>query len=119
MIMKAIILARVSSDTQDYTQQVKDLVDVALADGYKEHDLIIINNKESAIKNDEEHRLGLNEMKEAIENDPTIKCVYVREVSRIGRRYDVLTSIKSFFVKHKIQLIVCGSNRIGFISEFC
>lgn len=115
--MKAIILSRVSTLNQSLEQQTKELVEIAKKDGYKEKDLINIENKESAIKNDEEHRLGLVEMKEAILNDPSINCVYVREVSRIGRRYDVLTSIKAFFVSHKIQLVVCGNTRIELLDK--
>ena len=119
---KAIILARVSTLAQDYSQQVKELVKAAVNDGYDENNLIVIENKESATSKDEEHRLGLTEMKEAIENDQSINCVYVREVSRIGRRYDVLNSMRGFFVGNKIQLIVTASGtkllkEDGFISR--
>ena len=115
--MKSIILSRVSTLQQDLQQQTDELIDIAIKDGYKRNQVIVIDNKESAIKNDEEHRLGLVEMKEAILNDPTITCVYCREVSRIGRRYDVLTSIKAFLVSHKIQLVVCGNTRIKLLDE--
>ena len=114
---KAILLVRVSTLSQTYEQQTKDLIAVAIKDGYDEKDLIIIENKESAIKNDEEHRLGLVEMKERIESDPSINRVYVREVSRIGRRYDVLSSIKTYLVTNKIQLIVAGKNRIELLDK--
>ena len=114
---KAILLVRVSTLSQTYEQQTKDLVSVAVKDGYSEKDLIIIENKESAIKNDEEHRLGLVEMKERIESDPSINRVYVREVSRIGRRYDVLSSIKTYLVTNKIQLVVAGKNRIELLDK--
>ena len=115
--MKCIILSRVSTQNQSYEQQTKELIEVAIKDGYDKSNIIPIENKESAIKNDEMHRLGLVEMKEAILNDPTINCVYVREVSRIGRRYDVLTNIKSFFVTNKIQLVVCGNTRIELLDK--
>lgn len=114
---KAILLVRVSTLAQSYEQQTKELVEVAIKDGYDEKDLIIIENKESAIKNDEEHRLGLVEMKERIESDPSINCVYVREVSRIGRRYDVLSGIKTYLVTNKIQLIVAGESRIELLDK--
>ena len=78
---------------------------------------MVIENKESAIKNDEEHRLGLTEMKECITNDPSITCVYVREASRIGRRYDVLQGIKTFLVSNKIQLVVAGDNRVELLDK--
>lgn len=77
VMAKAILLVRVSTLAQSYEQQTKDLVAVAIKDGYDEKDLIIIENKESATKNDEEHRLGLIEMKERIESDPSVNCVYV------------------------------------------
>lgn len=115
--MKCIILSRVSTSQQDLQQQTAELIRIAINDGYSRDQIIVIDNKESAIKNDEEHRLGLIEMKEAILNDPTITCVYCREVSRIGRRYDVLTSVKAFLVSHKIQLIVCGNTRIELLDE--
>lgn len=108
---KCICLARVSTDKQSYDEQVRDLINIAKKDGYKPSNIIVINNKESAIKLDEEHRLGLVEMKERIAEDSTINCVYVREVSRIGRRYDVLTSIKLYFLTNKIQLVVCGEEK--------
>lgn len=114
---KAILLVRVSTQNQTYEQQTKELKDVAVKDGYDEKDLITIENKESAIKNDEEHRLGLVEMKEKIESDPSINCVYVREVSRIGRRYDVLSGIKTYLVTNKIQLIVAGDSRIELLDK--
>lgn len=115
--MKTIILSRVSTINQSLEQQTKELVEIAVKDGYDRKDIIVIENKESAIKNDEEHRLGLVEMKEAILNDPTINCVYCREVSRVGRRYDVLQSIKTFLVTNKIQLVVCGTTRIELLDK--
>lgn len=75
-------------------------------DGFNEKDILIIQNHESAIKNDEEHRLGLTELKERITSDPSISTVYVREISRIGRRKQVVSSIIDFLIEHKIQLIV-------------
>jgi len=114
---RAILLIRVSTAGQSYEQQTKELIQVAVRDGYDEKDLIPIENKESAIKNDEEHRLGLVEMKERIANDSSINCVYVREVSRIGRRYDVLQGIKTFLVTNKIQLVVAGDNRVELLDK--
>ena len=108
---KAILLVRVSTLSQTYEQQTKDLIEFAVKDGYAEKDLIVIEAKESARKLKEEERLGLNLMKEYIANDPSIICVYCREINRIGRRYDVLTSMKSFFVNNKIQLVTTENNR--------
>lgn len=115
--MKAIILSRVSTLQQDLQEQTNELISEAMKDGYKRNQLIIIENKESVIKNDEENILGLNQMKEAVEYDSSINCVYCREVTRLGRRYDVLCSIKSFFVNHKLQLIVCSDKRIELLDS--
>lgn len=116
--MKAIILSRVSTLLQDLQEQTEDLINIATKEyGYKRNQLILIENKESAIKRDEEHRLGLVEMKETILNDPEINCVFCREVSRVGRRYDVLQSIKSFLVTNRIQLVVCGNPRIELLDR--
>ena len=116
--MKAIILSRVSTEQQDLQEQTEDLIDIATNEySYKRNQLILIENKESAIKRDEEHRLGLVEMKEAILNDPEINYVFCREVSRVGRRYDLLQSIKTFLVTNRIQLVVCGNPRIELLDQ--
>ena len=54
--MKTIILSRVSTLQQDLKKQTDELIDIAVKDGYKRNQVIVIDNKESAIKNDEEHR---------------------------------------------------------------
>lgn len=115
--MKAIILSRVSTEQQDLQEQTNELISEAIKDGYTRNQLVIIENKESVIKNDEENTLGLNMMKEAVEHDSSINCVYCREVTRLGRRYDVLSSIKAFFVGHKLQLVVCGDTRIELLDS--
>ena len=102
--MKAIILARVSTERQNLEEQINDLKAMALKDGYK--DVTVISNKESAIKNDEEHRLGLNTLKELITNNKDIKAVYVRELSRLGRREEVNLSVKNFLISHNVQLVI-------------
>lgn len=87
--MKAIILARVSTAKQSYDEQVNDLIALAIKDGYTKRQIKVIKNKESGIKLDEEHRLGLIELKEAIKNDASINAVYIRSIDRIGRREEV------------------------------
>ena len=71
---KCIILSRVSTIVQDLNQQTEEVKKQALADGYTE--IIIIEDKESAVKLDEESRLGLSKLKSLIIADKTIKCVY-------------------------------------------
>lgn len=104
--MKAIILSRVSTVKQDLLQQTNELLKEATRDGYAENDIIIIENKESGISNDEEHLNGIVQMKELIDVDPSIKTVYVYEVSRLSRRPTVLYSIRDFLLERNVQLVV-------------
>jgi len=67
--MKCILLVRVSTESQSYEEQEKELYDLAHFYGYKDKDISSIATKESAIKLDEEERFGLNRMKELLETD--------------------------------------------------
>ena len=102
---KAIILSRVSSLQQDLSQQTEEVLREARKDGFTDRNIIIIENVESAIKLSEEERHGLNKMKDHINKNPKIECVYIYELSRLSRRQLVLFSIRDFLVERKIQLI--------------
>lgn len=102
--MKCIILSRVSTESQDLQQQTEAVYKRCLSDGYTKKNIIIIEDKESAVKLTEEQRLGLNELKAIILKDSTINCVYAYEISRIGRRAEVNYSIRNFLKEHRIQL---------------
>lgn len=106
MSKKAILLIRVSTEQQDLVQQREKVVDAAKRDGYKEKDLILIEDKESAVKLSEEERNGLNRLKEYILNDSSIDSVYAYEISRISRQAKVVFSIRDFLIEHHIQLII-------------
>lgn len=100
---KCILLVRVSTERQLFDEQENELFKMALEDGYKEEDIIAIAEKESGIKLKEEERKGLNRMKEVISSE-NVTCVYVWEVSRIGRKKKVTFSIIDFLIERKIQL---------------
>lgn len=102
---KAIILSRVSSFHQDLKQQTEAVYTEVLKDGYKEEDIIVIEDKESAIKLSEEERNGLNRLKEYVNSDSSINAVYLYEMSRLSRRVLVMYSMRDFFIEHKIQLV--------------
>lgn len=102
---KAIVLSRVSTSQQDLTQQTEEVLREVHKDGYTDKDIIIIEDKESAINLTEEERHGLNKMKDHINRDTTINCVYIYELSRLSRRQLVLFSIRDFLVERRIQLI--------------
>ena len=102
---KAIILSRVSSNHQTLEQQTEAVLKEVRKDGYSDDNIIIIEDKESAIKLSEEERNGLNRMKECIKNDPSINAVYLYELSRLSRRQTILFNIRDFLIERKIQLI--------------
>lgn len=103
--MKAILLVRVSTQAQDFTEQEKEIYQMAINDGYKPEDIIPICEKESGIKLDEEDRAGLNQMKQYIEAGG-INCVYCWEVSRIARRKKINFSVLEYLIQNKVQLII-------------
>lgn len=103
---KGIALIRVSTEHQDLSQQTDAVIREMKQAGYADSDIITIEDKESAVKLNEEARLGLTKMKEHIQSDPSIDCVYVYELSRLSRRPDVLYSIRDWLVSRGIQLIV-------------
>ena len=59
---KAIVLSRISSLKQDLVQQTDEVLKTVRNDGFKDENIIIIEDKESAIKLSEEERRGLNEI---------------------------------------------------------
>ena len=103
---KAILLVRVSTDRQSYDEQQQQLFDLAIKDGYTADNIITIAEKESGRKLKEDERKGLNKMKEYIESDSSINCVYCWECSRIARRKVILFSILEFLQERKIQLVI-------------
>lgn len=101
---KAIILSRVSTAMQELESQTEKVKKEALQH-FKEEDLIIIENKESAVKKSEEELLGITEMKQYIANGD-ISTVYCYELSRLSRRPKVLYSLRDYFIENNVQLVV-------------
>jgi hypothetical protein len=104
--MKAILFIRVSTEHQEFEEQTKELLNKALSDGYSKEDIITIAEKESGIKLSEEERSGIKKMKELIEEDTSINCLYIWEVSRLARTKKVLFSVQEYLLKRGIQLKV-------------
>lgn len=115
---KAILLVRVSTQVQDLDQQREVVKARAIADGYSEDSLIIIEDKESAVKLKEEERNGLNKLKEFISNDSDIKAVYSYELSRVSRQLPTLYSIRDFLQTHRVQLIILSPPTILFNDDW-
>ena len=100
---KCILLSRVSTQQQTLEQQTNELLRFAKSHGYNKEDIIIIEDKESAIKLD---KVRLIKMKERIAADSTINCVICYEISRISRQQTILFSIRDYLKERKIQLII-------------
>ena len=101
---KVILFSRVSTLGQDLTQQNDELYAEAKRNGYDEKDIILIEQKESAIKLDEDERIGIQQLKEAISKE-NVECVIIYEISRLARRPTVLYSVRDFLIEHQVNLI--------------
>lgn len=103
---KVIVLSRVSTVYQDVTQQTEAIMKQIHADGYSDDDVEIIENKESGSKLSFEEREGLTELMEKISANPEIyDAVYCFEISRLGRKPDVVFKVRDFLMKFGINLI--------------
>lgn len=102
---KVILFARVSTQQQTLERQKELLFPLIMNDGYTEDDIAVIEYKESAIKNDVQNRKSISEMKELIKEE-NIEAVYVTEISRLGRRNDVLYKVLALLEEEHISLVV-------------
>lgn len=114
---KCILLVRVSTDSQDYEGQLIQLRKKAEYDGYSESNIIEIANKESAIKLSESEMMGLNELKEFIEKDSLIDCVYIWEISRLSRQLDVLFNMIKYLKDRHINLYIYNNNLSMYLAD--
>lgn len=107
MVEKVIVLSRCSTVYQDVTQQTDSIMKQVHLDGYGDDQVIVIENNESGSKLSIEEREGLNEMFSLIENDVNrvIKSVYCFEISRIGRKPDIVFKVRDFLINHGVNLV--------------
>ena len=107
MVEKVIVLSRCSTVYQDVTQQTDSIMKQVHLDGYGDDQVIVIENNESGSKLSIEEREGLNEMFSLIENDVNrvIKSVYCFEISRIGRKPDIVFKVRDFLLNHGVNLV--------------
>ena len=100
---KVIILSRVSTESQNLEQQTQEILKQVYKDGYTDEDIIIIEDKESAIKLSEEERNGINRLKMYIESNTKIDSIYIYELSRLSRRQKVLFSLREYLIEKKFN----------------
>ena len=103
--MKAIVVLRVSTESQEIDTQKAELIPFAGQYGYKENDLVYVEAiGASAIKLDQKYMDMAGKIKQLI-LDGGINCVFVWEISRLGRNEVILMDFKEFFIKYHIQFI--------------
>ena len=113
MCKKCICLCRVSTLQQDLEAQREKVVNAAIADGYCNDEIAVIEKKESAIKLSEEERQSLNEMKEIIKDNPSIESVYVFAIDRLARKVSIVLSVKDYLTERGINLVFLNPHKMG------
>lgn len=116
MAKKCICFSRVSSLRQDLDYQRNEVKAEALK-SYKSNEIIEVTGKESAIKLSEEQRQTLNEMKEIVEENPSIESIYFFAVDRLARRVSIVMSIKEWADDHNINLVFLNPVRFNTLDK--
>lgn len=103
---KAIIWCRVSTDAQEIESQKKELTALAIKDGFREEDLIIIGEKgASAIKLNDKYQEEVNKLLETIDTNKAVSTIYVWEISRLARNEVAFVAMKQKILDKHIQFI--------------
>lgn len=103
---QCILFARCSTKQQDTDGQLAKIEQTARRFGYQDSNFIYVVEYESGYKLSEDERAGLRKLKKIIESNTNVECVFVTEVSRIGRRRRLLFDILDWFVDNKLQLYI-------------
>ncbi len=104
----AIIWCRTSTDKQEWETQKKDLLKVAVKDGFTEEkgNLIIIGEQgASAIKMNELYQREVNQLLSTINTVPDISRIYVWEISRLARNKMAFQQMEEAIIEKRIQLV--------------
>lgn len=102
--MKALVMIRVSTVSQELVDQHKEMEVFCRDEGYDE--LVFVEDKgASAIKLNDQYRLMIDQVKEEIGKDSSIRCFAVWELSRAFRNEGVYYEIKEYLLKHNVQFI--------------
>lgn len=106
MEKKVIAIIRTSTTQQEIDSQRKEVLSMALADGYSIDDIEIVGEKgASAIKMDDAYLKNMGKVYELIEKQP-IEAVYAWAIDRIGRNRTMLNNFRETLCKKRIQLII-------------
>jgi DNA invertase Pin-like site-specific DNA recombinase len=97
---------------QSYTAQVNAVKAAAIADGYRENEITIVQGKESAIKLKEDERQTLNEMKSLIAENPSIESVYFFAIDRLSRRVEVVLNVVKEMLEKGVNLVFLNPTKM-------
>lgn len=104
---KCIIWCRVSTFAQEYERQKKELIEMAIKDGFEEKNQIIIGSAgASAIKLNDIYKNEVNKLFETINTDEDVTTLYAWEISRLARNYLEFYKIYKLIEEKHLQLII-------------
>ncbi len=107
MNKKVIAIIRTSTSQQEIDSQRKEVINMAISDGYAIDEIEVVGNAgASAIKVDEAYTENMNKVYELLEKVSTIEAVYTWAIDRIGRNEEILMRLKNTLVKKHIQLVI-------------
>ena len=103
--MKCLCMIRVSTERQQLEDQHREMEVFCQSEGYDE--IVFVEDKgASAIKLNDSYSLLIEQVKEEIEKDSSIRCFAVWELSRAFRNELVFQQVKQFLVDRKVQFLV-------------
>ena len=111
MEKKCIIWCRVSTFAQEYERQKKELIEMAIKDGFEEKNQIIIGSAgASAIKLNDIYKNEVNKLFKTINTDEDVTTLYAWEISRLARNYLEFYKIYNLIEEKHLQLIIKMDN---------
>ena len=109
---KCAIYVRVSTalGKQDYTRQISELTEIAKRDGYTDENIIQYADTISGYKFEERDELN-NLLNEIRENPKLYECIYISEISRLGRKPRNTRNIIEELIDLKVPIYVQSLNQ--------
>lgn len=109
---KCAIYVRVSTalGKQDYTRQTSELTEIAKRDGYTDENIIQYADTISGYKFEERDELN-NLLNEIRENPKLYDCIYISEISRLGRKPRNTRNIIEELIDLKVPIYVQSLNQ--------
>lgn len=101
--MKCLLFVRTSTDKQETQSQLEETKNYAISLGYDEF-VALERSGASAFKVSKKYIELVDELKDTLTNDRTIKAVVVFALNRLSRNPSKALEIEEFLVENKIQL---------------